>query len=484
MGERFLAEGMKVVLSDLRQDALDRVVGGRGRTAPRCTASPPTSRASSRSRPCATPPSTASARCTWCATTPGWRPGARPNLGARDQRLAVRVQRARLRRDQRHHGLRPDPARAGRRGSRGEHRLPQRRLVPMAAAPTYATSKAAVTTTSECLWGQLHEIGSEIGVSVLFPSGETQGILDTGIWAPAERPPEFAPEAPIDTSNKMQMWIDMQEAAGTPVAFTPVRGRRHGGRRTAGQPLLDGRGGPLRGRGPACAPTSSCAAPTRTTRRADADGPTARGTSVTPGRTPPPTAAGWVARCPTCSTSPVASSSATGSTPSRCAAWPTSSAWRSPPSTGTWAGVTRCSTRWSTGSWPRWRSSRSPTTNRRSASRSLAGALRQALLGRPHLVGLAHDATARRRCSCRSSRRWPASSPSSASTAPTPPCCSGGCRSTSSRPCSWSARPCGTRATTPSTSGSGRPNGTTRSSSWPSPRRPTTTPCSSSGWRP
>jgi hypothetical protein len=59
-------------------------------------------------------------------------------------------------------------------------------------------------------------------VSVLFPSGKTQGILNTGIWAPAERPAEYAPDEPIDTSNKMQMWIDMQEAAGTPVQFTPL----------------------------------------------------------------------------------------------------------------------------------------------------------------------------------------------------------------------------------------------------------------------
>jgi NAD(P)-dependent dehydrogenase (short-subunit alcohol dehydrogenase family) len=95
-------------------------------------------------------------------------------------------------------------------------------FAPIAASPTYATCKAAVTTISECLWGQLHEIGSRIGVSVLFPSGRTEGILDTGIWAAAERPPEFAPDAPIDTSNKMQMWIEMQEAAGTPVTFTPL----------------------------------------------------------------------------------------------------------------------------------------------------------------------------------------------------------------------------------------------------------------------
>lgn len=95
-------------------------------------------------------------------------------------------------------------------------------FAPVAGAPVYATCKSAITTISECLWGQLREIDSRIGVSVLFPSGRTQGILNTGIWAAPERPAEFAASVPVDTTNKMQMWIDMQAAAGTPVAFTPL----------------------------------------------------------------------------------------------------------------------------------------------------------------------------------------------------------------------------------------------------------------------
>ena len=93
---------------------------------------------------------------------------------------------------------------------------------PIAASPTYATCKAAVVTISECLWGQLHAIDSPIGVSVLFPTGKTQGILDTGIWAAAERPPGFEAEVPVDTSSKMEGWIKAMEAAGTPVQFTPL----------------------------------------------------------------------------------------------------------------------------------------------------------------------------------------------------------------------------------------------------------------------
>lgn len=95
-------------------------------------------------------------------------------------------------------------------------------FAPVHSAPTYATCKAAVVTISECLFGQLREIGSNIGVSVLFPSGRTPGILNTGIWTPRERPPEYAPKRPIDTTSKMQMWIEMKEKAGEPVTFTPL----------------------------------------------------------------------------------------------------------------------------------------------------------------------------------------------------------------------------------------------------------------------
>lgn len=95
-------------------------------------------------------------------------------------------------------------------------------FAPIAASPTYATCKAAVVTISECLWGQLHEIDAKVGVSVLFPTGRTKGLLDTGIWAAAERPPGYEATAPIDHTNKMAGWIASMEAAGTPVAVTPL----------------------------------------------------------------------------------------------------------------------------------------------------------------------------------------------------------------------------------------------------------------------
>ena len=93
---------------------------------------------------------------------------------------------------------------------------------PIASSATYATCKSAVVTLSECLWGQLRAVDAKIGVSVLFPSGKTQGILDTGIWTPRERPAEFASQQPVDTRSRMDDWVKAMEAAGTPVVFTPL----------------------------------------------------------------------------------------------------------------------------------------------------------------------------------------------------------------------------------------------------------------------
>ena len=95
-------------------------------------------------------------------------------------------------------------------------------FAPIAMSPTYATCKAACVTISECLWGQLHAIDARIGVSVLFPTGKTKGILNTGIWAASERPPEFPADHEIDTTSAMAGWMKAMEDAGTPVQFTPL----------------------------------------------------------------------------------------------------------------------------------------------------------------------------------------------------------------------------------------------------------------------
>ena len=67
-------------------------------------------------------------------------------------------------------------------------------IVAMPNAAVYASSKAAVVTMTECLHHQLATLGSTIGASVLLPSG---GLLLTGMWtADRNRPAAFERERP------------------------------------------------------------------------------------------------------------------------------------------------------------------------------------------------------------------------------------------------------------------------------------------------
>ncbi len=61
---------------------------------------------------------------------------------------------------------------------------------PLINSAVYATTKAAVVTITECLWGQLREIDSPVSASVLFPSTRTPGMLNTGIWLPGKNRPD------------------------------------------------------------------------------------------------------------------------------------------------------------------------------------------------------------------------------------------------------------------------------------------------------
>jgi NAD(P)-dependent dehydrogenase (short-subunit alcohol dehydrogenase family) len=68
---------------------------------------------------------------------------------------------------------------------------------PLPGASVYAASKAAVATLTECLAAQLAADGARIGVSLFLPGG---GLLDTGLWtAERNRPAELARERPRTT---------------------------------------------------------------------------------------------------------------------------------------------------------------------------------------------------------------------------------------------------------------------------------------------
>jgi NAD(P)-dependent dehydrogenase (short-subunit alcohol dehydrogenase family) len=98
-------------------------------------------------------------------------------------------------------------------------------FTPLINSAVYATTKAAVTTITECLWGQLREVGAKISASLLYPSTLTPGMLNTGIWRPgANRPERYdRPGAPPkEGRDALGAYLSRMEAAGMPVEFAPL----------------------------------------------------------------------------------------------------------------------------------------------------------------------------------------------------------------------------------------------------------------------
>jgi NAD(P)-dependent dehydrogenase (short-subunit alcohol dehydrogenase family) len=95
-------------------------------------------------------------------------------------------------------------------------------IVALPNTGPYAVAKASVVTYTECLWVQLRESGSRLGVSLLYPSGYTPGLLNTGIWQQKERPAEFAPSKPKPPRRGLELFIEQMKASGQEVRFTPL----------------------------------------------------------------------------------------------------------------------------------------------------------------------------------------------------------------------------------------------------------------------
>jgi NAD(P)-dependent dehydrogenase (short-subunit alcohol dehydrogenase family) len=98
-------------------------------------------------------------------------------------------------------------------------------FTPLINSAVYATTKAAVTTLTECLWGQLRETGSKVSASLLYPSTRTPGMLNTGIWRPgANRPERYdRPGAPPkEGRDSLTPYLERAKAAGMEVVFAPL----------------------------------------------------------------------------------------------------------------------------------------------------------------------------------------------------------------------------------------------------------------------
>lgn len=71
-------------------------------------------------------------------------------------------------------------------------------IEPLPGASVYASSKAAVSSLTECLAQQLRSEGTALRASIFYPSG---GLLRTGLWeSDRTRPPELAREKPRPTA--------------------------------------------------------------------------------------------------------------------------------------------------------------------------------------------------------------------------------------------------------------------------------------------
>ena len=98
-------------------------------------------------------------------------------------------------------------------------------LTPMPQNAIYPITKAAVTTITECLWGQLRQAGSKVGASILFPSSSSGGVLNTGIWRPgANRPDRYARENDTEPqgADKLEAFRTHMGSMGIEIKDAPL----------------------------------------------------------------------------------------------------------------------------------------------------------------------------------------------------------------------------------------------------------------------
>jgi NAD(P)-dependent dehydrogenase (short-subunit alcohol dehydrogenase family) len=99
-------------------------------------------------------------------------------------------------------------------------------FTPMIHSAVYATTKAALTCLTECLWGQLRELDAPVTAHLLYPSTRTPGMLKTGIWNPGRnRHAKYdRPGAPPAETGRDQLTPMLQraEAAGQELTWAPL----------------------------------------------------------------------------------------------------------------------------------------------------------------------------------------------------------------------------------------------------------------------
>ena len=90
-------------------------------------------------------------------------------------------------------------------------------ISPLPYQSVYASSKAAVSTLTECLDAQLQMEKTNLRASIFYPSG---GILDTGIWTTARNRPEgLEREADAGPMPTIDQFKEAASAAGMELQF-------------------------------------------------------------------------------------------------------------------------------------------------------------------------------------------------------------------------------------------------------------------------
>ncbi|MFD0066272.1 SDR family NAD(P)-dependent oxidoreductase [Streptomyces sp. NPDC056637] len=94
-------------------------------------------------------------------------------------------------------------------------------IAPLPTASVYAVTKAAVVTMTESLYAHLKAEHARVGASVLFPGPH---MLRTGLWeSHRNRPERYAKERPRRTPYRsLGQWESAMKEAGKEVEFTPV----------------------------------------------------------------------------------------------------------------------------------------------------------------------------------------------------------------------------------------------------------------------
>jgi len=98
-------------------------------------------------------------------------------------------------------------------------------FAPLCNSAVYSTTKAAVTNITECLWGQLRSMGSPVQASLLLPSTRSPGALNTGIWRPGRnRPDRYARpgQAPREGRDALTPFVEQLEQHGQELVFAPI----------------------------------------------------------------------------------------------------------------------------------------------------------------------------------------------------------------------------------------------------------------------